>query len=267
MTSTYTSNPPSNATAFKALARAHASPGADGGGTAATSSGASETASGTRSSPSRATSIASSPSSAPRHSPSSPTATSARPSGSACTPEWNTRVWPVMLELSGRAADGGGGRRVAAEKAAAGALTRADSNTAMAMSLVPATSGRCWPPGRPCLDHASHVVGSLRAASSRGVPEPAAAQHRATGAARSEDPDEHGRRPDHRGPCPGLPRTPGRRVAQAHAAPGDNGFRQASGTGPATTSESARRTTRSGLSASRVASVPRSTGYSWCLRR
>jgi cytochrome P450 / NADPH-cytochrome P450 reductase len=51
--------------------------------------------------------------------------------------EWNTRVWPVMLELSGAEATEAAAARVAAEKAAAGALTGADSNTAMAMSLGP----------------------------------------------------------------------------------------------------------------------------------
>jgi cytochrome P450/NADPH-cytochrome P450 reductase len=52
--------------------------------------------------------------------------------------DWNARVWPVLLELSGAQASDAAAERVAAENAAAGALTRADSNTAMAMSLGPA---------------------------------------------------------------------------------------------------------------------------------
>jgi cytochrome P450 / NADPH-cytochrome P450 reductase len=51
--------------------------------------------------------------------------------------EWNARVWPVMLELSGAQATEAAAARVTAEMTAAGALTRADSNTAMAMSLGP----------------------------------------------------------------------------------------------------------------------------------
>jgi cytochrome P450 / NADPH-cytochrome P450 reductase len=50
--------------------------------------------------------------------------------------EWNTGVWPVLLELSGAQATDSAAARVAAERAAAGALTGADSNTAMAMSLA-----------------------------------------------------------------------------------------------------------------------------------
>jgi cytochrome P450/NADPH-cytochrome P450 reductase len=49
--------------------------------------------------------------------------------------DWNARVWPALLELSGARATEAAADRVAAENAAAGALTRADSNTAMAMSL------------------------------------------------------------------------------------------------------------------------------------
>ena len=44
----------------------------------------------------------------------------------------------MLLELSGAQASDAAAERVAAENAAAGALTRADSNTAMAMSLGPA---------------------------------------------------------------------------------------------------------------------------------
>src|SRR5215469_14151395 len=50
--------------------------------------------------------------------------------------EWNARVWPVLLELSGARPTQAAASRVAAEKAAAGALTGADSSTAMHRSLL-----------------------------------------------------------------------------------------------------------------------------------
>ena len=49
--------------------------------------------------------------------------------------EWGGRVWPALLELSQARATEAAAARVAAERAAAGALTGADSNTAMAISL------------------------------------------------------------------------------------------------------------------------------------
>jgi cytochrome P450 / NADPH-cytochrome P450 reductase len=49
--------------------------------------------------------------------------------------DWNEQVWPVLRELSGARPTEAAAERVAAEKAAAGALTSADSTTAMAMSL------------------------------------------------------------------------------------------------------------------------------------
>ena len=50
--------------------------------------------------------------------------------------DWNTRIWPVLLELSGARPTEAAAVRDAAEKAAAGALTGADSNTAMHRSLL-----------------------------------------------------------------------------------------------------------------------------------
>jgi cytochrome P450/NADPH-cytochrome P450 reductase len=50
--------------------------------------------------------------------------------------DWNTRVWPVLLELSGARPTDAAATRLAAEKAEAGALTSADSNTAMERSLI-----------------------------------------------------------------------------------------------------------------------------------
>jgi cytochrome P450/NADPH-cytochrome P450 reductase len=48
---------------------------------------------------------------------------------------WGNRVWPALLELSGATPTAAAADRVAAERAAVGALTRADSATAMARSL------------------------------------------------------------------------------------------------------------------------------------
>jgi cytochrome P450 / NADPH-cytochrome P450 reductase len=50
--------------------------------------------------------------------------------------DWNAGIWPVLRELSGARATEEAAARFAAEEAAAGALTGADSNTAMAMSLA-----------------------------------------------------------------------------------------------------------------------------------
>jgi cytochrome P450 / NADPH-cytochrome P450 reductase len=49
--------------------------------------------------------------------------------------DWHDRVWPVLLELSEARPSEAAAARVAAERAAAGALASVDSNTAMAMSL------------------------------------------------------------------------------------------------------------------------------------
>ena len=49
--------------------------------------------------------------------------------------DWNSRIWPVLLELSGARPTRAAAARDAAGKAAAGALTGTDSNTAMERSL------------------------------------------------------------------------------------------------------------------------------------
>ena len=49
--------------------------------------------------------------------------------------DWNARVWPVLLELSGARPTEAANTRVAAEKAVTGTLTSTDSNTAMQRSL------------------------------------------------------------------------------------------------------------------------------------
>jgi sulfite reductase alpha subunit-like flavoprotein len=50
--------------------------------------------------------------------------------------DWNARVWPVLLELSGARPTQAAAARLAAEQAAAGALTGAASNVAMQRSLL-----------------------------------------------------------------------------------------------------------------------------------
>jgi cytochrome P450/NADPH-cytochrome P450 reductase len=49
--------------------------------------------------------------------------------------DWNSKLWPVLLELSGARKSEAAASRVAAEQATAERLSGADSNTAMAMSL------------------------------------------------------------------------------------------------------------------------------------
>ena len=49
--------------------------------------------------------------------------------------DWNSRIWPVLLELSGARPTQAAAARDAAEKAVAGALTSSDSNAAMRRSL------------------------------------------------------------------------------------------------------------------------------------
>ena len=49
--------------------------------------------------------------------------------------DWNGRVWPVLLELSGARPTADAAERIAAENAAAGVLTGTDSKTAMHRSL------------------------------------------------------------------------------------------------------------------------------------
>ncbi len=49
--------------------------------------------------------------------------------------DWNSRVWPILLELSGARPTADAAERVAAENAASGTLTGTDSKTAMHRSL------------------------------------------------------------------------------------------------------------------------------------
>ena len=61
--------------------------------------------------------------------------------------EWNAAVWPVLLELSGARRTQAAAARVAADNAALGALTGTDSRTAMDRSLVVPPSGTTTPRG------------------------------------------------------------------------------------------------------------------------
>ena len=97
--------------------------------------------------------------------------------------DWNTRVWPVLLELSGARPTEAAAARDAAEKAAAGALTGADSNTAMHKSLL---AEDVAPTGRPAPARSASSImrrmssGSRRWATSlRGGPPGTADQGRA----------------------------------------------------------------------------------------
>jgi cytochrome P450/NADPH-cytochrome P450 reductase len=63
--------------------------------------------------------------------------------------DWNSRVWPVLLELSGARPTAGAAERVAAEKAATGALTGTDSATAMHRSLFGGDDTTTEPMPRP----------------------------------------------------------------------------------------------------------------------
>ena len=169
MTSTYTSNPPSNAITFKACWSAP-SPAGRPGRTAGTSSGVSATPSGTRSSRSPGTCTRSCPSSAPRRSRSRLRRRGVAGVGGRYA-AWNTRVWPVLIELAGARPREAAAARFAAENAAAGALTSTGSGLAMDGSSSAATSRRCWPPGGE-LSSIMRLMspGSRRATSSRGGP-------------------------------------------------------------------------------------------------
>ena len=80
--------------------------------------------------------------------------------------DWNSRVWPVLLELSGARPTAGAAERVAAEHAATGALTGTDSNTAMHRSLYGDSEATEPMPRRPAPPRC--CAGSPRTAPRRG---------------------------------------------------------------------------------------------------
>jgi cytochrome P450 / NADPH-cytochrome P450 reductase len=134
MTSTYTSNPPSNAAAFKSLLE-HAEPGAE------TWRNCKYVVWGLGNSQWNAFLAF------PRYVNAKLSELGAEPVaefayGDVGSPvwerlhaDWNSHLWPVLLELSGARKTAAAAARLAAEKAAAEELSGADSNTAMAMSL------------------------------------------------------------------------------------------------------------------------------------
>ena len=91
--------------------------------------------------------------------------------------EWHARVWPVLLELSGARPTQAAAARDAAEKAATGVLTHADSNTAMYRSLQSEDAGRPQPePGRRSATSIMRRMSSgawRRPGSVSGIPGPA----------------------------------------------------------------------------------------------
>ena len=80
--------------------------------------------------------------------------------------DWNTQVWPVLRELSGARPTEAAAARAAAGRAAAGALTGTDSNTAMHRSLH-GDQGAARPGSRP-----TGLTSIMRALSSRTGSQP-----------------------------------------------------------------------------------------------
>ena len=80
--------------------------------------------------------------------------------------DWNTQVWPVLRELSGARPTEAAAARAAAGRAAAGALTGTDSNTAMHRSLY-GDQGASRPGSRP-----TGLTSIMRALSSRTGSQP-----------------------------------------------------------------------------------------------
>ena len=130
--------------------------------------------------------------------------------------EWNAAVWPVLLELSGARRTEAAAARVAAGNAATGALTGTDSQTAMHRSLyggdVPGQPA--VPVGQRPLAHAPHGAGVAEAAATRAA---AARPRRGSCSPRPSSPTPSGRTPSR--PAPWLAGAPGRAVAQADQAP------------------------------------------------
>jgi cytochrome P450/NADPH-cytochrome P450 reductase len=83
--------------------------------------------------------------------------------------EWNSRTWPVLLELSGARPTEAAAQRAAAARAAAGELTGADSGTAMHRSLL---SSGTRPGPRQRRAGVSSVFRSLVPGQRQGSPPP-----------------------------------------------------------------------------------------------
>ncbi|MGN6791477.1 MAG: cytochrome P450 [Streptosporangiaceae bacterium] len=93
------------------------------------------------------------------------------PTWEALHAEWNARVWPTLLELSGARPTEAAAAREAAEQATAGALTSTNSNVAMQRSL-----GEKAPPPAPRQSSASSIMRLMASGSrlwTRGASTPA----------------------------------------------------------------------------------------------
>ncbi len=189
--------------------------------------------------------------------------------------EWNASLWPVLIELSGARPTAAAAARDAAERAAAGALTGADSSTAMQRSLhgddlVPVTAGA---PAAARPSSASSIMRLMSAGSRRWAmpghgqkPVPAGrsgTQPRASSLRRSSPTPSGSPLPRHAFTRAANSSLPGHRSGRGTWR---SACRPASPTGPVTISASARRTARIRSNGSPSASAARWTGFSWCRR-
>ena len=158
--------------------------------------------------------------------------------------DWNGRVWPILLELSGARPTAAAAARAAAEQAAAGALTGSDSSTAMHRSLLAAEVA---PPPQP-VGRATSFTSIMRLmspgpqAGRLGTGPSGAGASRGCCSPRRSSPTPSGWTRSRRGPsCAGNSWRPAHR-----SKPGiwSSACRRASATRSATTSACARRTTR-----------------------
>ena len=121
--------------------------------------------------------------------------------------DWNSQVWPVLLELSGARPTAGAAERVAAEARGGRRADRDRLEHRDAQVAATATTTATEPMPRP-----ASVTSIMRRL--------AAGRHPVAGDARARDPHQRGRRAHRRGARPGLPGTPARRRAEADAAAG-----------------------------------------------
>ena len=132
--------------------------------------------------------------------------------------DWNSRVWPVLLELSGARPTAGAAERVAAENAAdrradRHRLEHRDAQVALRRRRGDRADAAA---GQRHLDHAPAGPG----------------RHRVAGDARARHPHQRGRRAHRRGARPGQPGTPARRRRRSGPGSWTSACRPASPTGP-----------------------------------
>ena len=185
--------------------------------------------------------------------------------------DWNGRIWPVLLELSGARPTAGRGR---ARRRREGGRWRADQfrlerRHAQVAGRRDVTSAAAGQPG----EGVSSIMRVMSSASrrwpaiARRAADRRAGQHPAAGLPGPGDPDQRRRAGHGRGPRPGAAANSSRPVRRSGPGTWSSACRPASPTGPVIISASARRTTRSRSSGSRGTSAPRSTACSWCPRR